>query len=198
MLAVVALFALMLVTILVLRFIDPPTWAWKIHRDVNPPIGYPAELRHQWLDIQQIPLSLQLAVVASEDQNFPHHHGVDFSAIKNAINEAEQGRSLRGASTITQQTVKFTLAELEIFFPVVESAINAAGVVDFPVPAHGLKGFRQCPPIVVGITGRIGHFVEIVVKTGIATSDIGQDIIEKLLPVRCLDLFPGKRLRVLL
>ncbi len=106
MLTVLALFALLIVSILTLRFIDPPTWAWKIHRQLDPPTGYPAQVRHRWRDIQQIPLSIQLAVVASEDQNFPHHHGVDFSAIQKAIDEAESGKSLRGASTITQQTVK--------------------------------------------------------------------------------------------
>lgn len=103
---VLSMFVLLLVLIVALRFIDPPTWAWKIHRELNPPVGYPAEARHQWRDIEQIPLSVQLAVVASEDQNFPNHYGVDFEAIQKAVNEAERGRSLRGASTITQQMVK--------------------------------------------------------------------------------------------
>ncbi len=105
-LSVLALFALLLVSLLSLRFIDPPTWAWKIHRELDPPNGYPAQVQHRWLDIEQIPLSIQLAVIASEDQNFPYHHGVDFSAIQKAIDEAGRGGSLRGASTITQQTVK--------------------------------------------------------------------------------------------
>jgi monofunctional biosynthetic peptidoglycan transglycosylase len=104
--SVLALFALLLVSLLSLRFIDPPTWAWKIHRQLDPPTGYPAQVQHRWRDIEQIPLSIQLAVIASEDQNFPHHHGVDFSAIQKAIDEAEKSGSLRGASTITQQTVK--------------------------------------------------------------------------------------------
>jgi monofunctional biosynthetic peptidoglycan transglycosylase len=45
-------------------------------------------------------------VVASEDQNFPHHNGVDITAIQKAIQEAKKGKAMRGASTITQQTVK--------------------------------------------------------------------------------------------
>ncbi|MGB5146634.1 MAG: hypothetical protein WBN86_05855 [Porticoccaceae bacterium] len=89
---------------------------------------------------------------------------------------------------------QFALAQFEIFFPVAELAINAAGMVEFPIPTHGLEGLRQCPPIVVCITGRVGHIVEIVVKAGITALDIGQDIIEKLLPVGRFDLFPGKRL----
>lgn len=103
---VLAVFALLLASIVALRFIDPPTWAWKIHRQLDPPAGYPAVVQHRWRDIRHIPMRVQLAVVASEDQNFPLHHGVDFGAIQKAIDEAEKGKALRGASTITQQTVK--------------------------------------------------------------------------------------------
>jgi monofunctional biosynthetic peptidoglycan transglycosylase len=101
-----AIFTLLLLSIVALRYINPPTWSWKLHREFDPPTGYGAEVRHQWRDISQIPLTVQLAIVASEDQNFPHHHGVDFGAIQQAIDEAEKGEGLRGASTITQQTVK--------------------------------------------------------------------------------------------
>lgn len=59
---------------------------------------------------------------------------------------------------------QFVLAQFEIFFPVTESVINAAGMVECRVFTHGLEGIRQCPAIVVGVTGRIGHIVEIVVK----------------------------------
>jgi monofunctional glycosyltransferase len=101
-----AMFLLLVVTILVLRFVDPPTWSLKVQRELDPPAGYPAVVRHQWCDIDRIPPAVQLAVIASEDQNFPHHHGIDLDAIQKAIGEAEDGRGLRGASTITQQTVK--------------------------------------------------------------------------------------------
>ena len=106
MLSIITVFILLFVSILAFRYIDPPTWSWKLHRALDPPAGHPVVVRHQWRDISQIPLSLQLAVVASEDQNFPNHHGVDFKAIQKAIDEAENGKGLRGASTITQQTVK--------------------------------------------------------------------------------------------
>jgi monofunctional biosynthetic peptidoglycan transglycosylase len=105
-LSVAVLFALLITTLLTLRFVDPPTWSWKIQRDLDPPAGYPAVPRHQWCDIDRVPAAVQLAVIASEDQNFPHHHGVDLDAIQQAIDDAEDGKRLRGASTITQQTVK--------------------------------------------------------------------------------------------
>lgn len=104
--ALLSLIMLVLCSILLLRFIDPPTWAWRIHRDSNPPDGYPQVVKHQWCDLETIPSVVQLAVVASEDQNFPTHSGIDFSAVQKALDEAVQGEGLRGASTITQQTVK--------------------------------------------------------------------------------------------
>lgn len=104
--SIAAMFALLIATMLVLRFVNPPTWSMKIQRALDPPAGYPAVARHKWRDIDRIPPAVQLAVIASEDQNFPHHHGIDLDAIQKAIGEAEDGKGLRGASTITQQTVK--------------------------------------------------------------------------------------------
>lgn len=46
------------------------------------------------------------AVVASEDNNFTRHFGIDFDAIKKAQKLNKKGRTLRGASTISQQTAK--------------------------------------------------------------------------------------------
>src|SRR3989449_10107363 len=46
------------------------------------------------------------AVIASEDQNFFHHHGFDWGAIQRAIDHDENSKRLRGASTLTQQTAK--------------------------------------------------------------------------------------------
>lgn len=64
------------------------------------------EIRHEWVPIKEISPHLQLAVIASEDQNFVKHNGFDYKAIKEAIEENQQGRRVRGASTISQQTAK--------------------------------------------------------------------------------------------
>jgi monofunctional biosynthetic peptidoglycan transglycosylase len=102
----VFLIASLVATISLLNFVDPPTWSWRLQRDFNPPDGYPENTQHLWCDIEEIPIVVQLAVVASEDQNFPDHSGLDFEAIEKALVESGQGKALRGASTITQQTVK--------------------------------------------------------------------------------------------
>jgi monofunctional glycosyltransferase len=47
-----------------------------------------------------------LAVVCSEDQNFMNHSGFDMKAIEQSIEASKQGKRLRGASTISQQTAK--------------------------------------------------------------------------------------------
>ena len=46
------------------------------------------------------------AVVASEDAHFCKHHGIDFGALREAMQDAQDGEALRGASTITQQVAK--------------------------------------------------------------------------------------------
>ncbi len=63
-------------------------------------------LHHTWVDRERIAASAQLAVIASEDQKFPFHHGFDFDSIQDAMREQEDGGRARGASTISQQTAK--------------------------------------------------------------------------------------------
>jgi monofunctional biosynthetic peptidoglycan transglycosylase len=45
-------------------------------------------------------------VVASEDAKFCSHRGVDWDALREVIDEAEDGEVTRGGSTITQQVAK--------------------------------------------------------------------------------------------
>lgn len=60
-----------------------------------------------WASEKQISPYIYLAVIASEDQNFPHHWGFDLNAIERAYkHNTINKQSIRGASTISQQTVK--------------------------------------------------------------------------------------------
>lgn len=63
-------------------------------------------MEHDWEPFENITPKLQLAVVCSEDQNYLKHFGFDWGAIQKAMKENEQGKHIRGASTITQQTAK--------------------------------------------------------------------------------------------
>ncbi|MAO14772.1 monofunctional biosynthetic peptidoglycan transglycosylase [Marinobacter sp.] len=95
--------ALLLLAILLFRFVNPPTSAFMLAYQLDNP---PRPLRHEWVPLSDISPWMPLAVVASEDQRFPHHRGVDVDAIRKALSEYKAGEGLRGASTITQQTAK--------------------------------------------------------------------------------------------
>ncbi|MGB7390671.1 monofunctional biosynthetic peptidoglycan transglycosylase [Marinomonas sp.] len=88
-------FALIL---LLFRFVPPPTTAFMLQSD------YP--VTQHWISIDKLPPQVPLAVIGSEDQRFPDHFGVDFTAITKALSQYDDGEGLRGASTITQQTAK--------------------------------------------------------------------------------------------
>ncbi|MDO2947707.1 monofunctional biosynthetic peptidoglycan transglycosylase [Aeromonas simiae] len=106
-LVILLLWALLgsLLSVALLRFIDPPMWSWRLLRAIAPPAPI-EQVRHQWVDLNQISPALQLAVVAAEDQRFADHSGFDLNAIQAALRHNEQGRSVRGGSTLTQQTAK--------------------------------------------------------------------------------------------
>ncbi len=59
-----------------------------------------------WVNLEQIPQFVRDAFIYSEDERFNSHDGVDFFGIAVAAMEIVTGQSKRGASTITQQTVK--------------------------------------------------------------------------------------------
>jgi len=56
--------------------------------------------------LEAISPAVPMAVIASEDQRFCAHGGIDWSELRQAIEDAEDIEELRGGSTITQQTVK--------------------------------------------------------------------------------------------
>lgn len=105
-LGLLALLLLTIVPIALLRIVDPPIWSWQLHRQFFPPAHYPDQARHQWVPLHRISQSMQLAVIAAEDQKFPQHSGFDLDAIQQAVEAHQDGKRLRGASTLSQQTAK--------------------------------------------------------------------------------------------
>lgn len=61
---------------------------------------------YDWVSLEEMPGNVQLAVMCAEDQHFLLHHGLDFRSIEDAFEKNERGRSVRGASTLTQQVAK--------------------------------------------------------------------------------------------
>ena len=65
-----------------------------------------APVTRHWIDFNAISPYLPRAVVAAEDAHFCKHHGIDWGALREVIDDAQEGEALRGASTITQQVAK--------------------------------------------------------------------------------------------
>jgi len=120
---------LMVLIVLLFRFVPLPTTAFMLQS--------PYPVTQKWISIDKLPSSMPLAVVASEDQRFPEHLGVDFTAIINAIEQYSDGDGLRGASTITQQTAK------NIFLWSGRSFIRKGLEVGLAFSLEGLWGKRR-------------------------------------------------------
>jgi monofunctional biosynthetic peptidoglycan transglycosylase len=81
-----------------LRVVNPPVTAFMLQQTDA------GQRRYQWVPLDGISAYAALAVIASEDQRFFVHNGIDLGAIEQAL--SEDAGAVRGASTMTQQLVK--------------------------------------------------------------------------------------------
>ena len=94
-------------TLVVMRWVDPPTTAVHVERRVEAWVaGKPYTERYTFVPLRQISPDFQHAVIAAEDARFYQHRGFDWQAMEIAAEGDMDGRRLRGGSTITQQLVK--------------------------------------------------------------------------------------------
>lgn len=96
-----AMVALTLVVMLLFRWVPPPTTAFMIQERLSG-----TKIDYRWVPMTRISPYAALAVIASEDQNFFNHWGLDLKALANAIEDNRARKTPRGASTISQQVVK--------------------------------------------------------------------------------------------
>ncbi|MBR9984340.1 MAG: monofunctional biosynthetic peptidoglycan transglycosylase [Desulfosarcina sp.] len=87
--------------VLLLRWVPPPTSAFMLQQRLSGIV-----VDHRWTPMDRISPHAALAVIASEDQNFFDHWGLDLKAIVDAIEDNRSRRRPRGGSTISQQVVK--------------------------------------------------------------------------------------------
>lgn len=100
--------------VLLIVFFIGPVVAVAVYRFVPPPVTYlmvqrmfeGQGLERRWVSLDQISPHLVRAVIAAEDARFCEHRGFDVEAIEKAWAANQQGRTLRGGSTISQQTAK--------------------------------------------------------------------------------------------
>jgi len=107
-LALLAFVSISWLAVLLMRFVPPVTSAMMLERRIEAAAtGEPNfHFSHRWVPASEVTPLVPLAMVAGEDQKFPFHHGFDVDAIQDAIDAADEGKRLRGASTISQQVAK--------------------------------------------------------------------------------------------
>lgn len=94
--------------ILALWVIQPPVTAVMAAQTVDRLVHGTAPIwpRHTPVGRDAIAPSLRRAVIASEDQRFYLHFGIDTIELRQALERRRRGGKLRGASTLTQQVAK--------------------------------------------------------------------------------------------
>jgi monofunctional biosynthetic peptidoglycan transglycosylase len=65
-----------------------------------------ARVERVWVPLEAIAPVLPHSVIAAEDGGYCRHHGVDFGALREVWQEADDISEMRGGSTIAQQTAK--------------------------------------------------------------------------------------------
>src|SRR5437868_11721439 len=107
-LRIVRIFVLILLVVLLMPYVVTPFYrtghpvstlmAWRWLKG--------APVSRQWINFNAISPVLPRSVVGSEDAKFCSHHGVDWDALRDVMDDAEDGEVTRGGSTITQQVAK--------------------------------------------------------------------------------------------
>ncbi len=88
--------------VLLYRFVNPPI-TMTMMGDVLSGNG----ARRDWMAIEEMDRDMVRAVIAGEDSKYCTHNGFDRQAIEEAMRRnARGGRTIRGGSTISQQTAK--------------------------------------------------------------------------------------------
>jgi monofunctional biosynthetic peptidoglycan transglycosylase len=121
-LALLALQAFFIGRIALMATLDPQSTAFQRSEAWRLATASQWRWRQDWRDYEQISDNLKRAVIASEDDDFVNHEGVDWTAVENAwernakaeaaaAERAAQNRParpirIRGGSTITQQLAK--------------------------------------------------------------------------------------------
>ncbi|WP_242094186.1 monofunctional biosynthetic peptidoglycan transglycosylase [Aestuariivivens sediminicola] len=100
-------FILSIALVILFKWIPVPFTPLMIIRYLETPASQrQSTWEHDWIPLQETSPFIQLAVICSEDQNFMSHNGFDLKAIEKAMKDNNKGKSIRGGSTISQQTAK--------------------------------------------------------------------------------------------
>ena len=135
----VGLYTLCGVALLGLKWINPPVTMVQIQRRVEATVRRrPYRKRYVFVPLSRISKDLQHAVIASEDERFYQHHGIDWTELHKVVDQdVDRGKLGRGASTITQQLVK------NLFLTASRSVLRKAVEFTIAPPADLILGKRR-------------------------------------------------------
>ncbi|MGN6248983.1 MAG: monofunctional biosynthetic peptidoglycan transglycosylase [Ginsengibacter sp.] len=94
-------FLLSILYILFCKWVNPPITITQLNSFITG-----KGLKRDYIKYDEMGSNIKLAVMAGEDQLFPDHNGFDFKSIQKALKHNRKSKSLRGASTISQQVAK--------------------------------------------------------------------------------------------
>jgi monofunctional glycosyltransferase len=104
---VTATYATIVLCLIFLRWVDPPTTAVQAERAFEAKLhAEPYRKHYAFVPLRRISPDLEHAVIAAEDTRFFAHHGFDWSEIESSLEQDLRSGKPRGASTITQQLVR--------------------------------------------------------------------------------------------
>ncbi len=100
-------FASTFLAVLLFSFINPPLTPLMLKRAlIKKNDGTRVGIHKDWVSYRNISPNMTRAVVASEDNRFLDHWGIDVEAVQKAVDYNKRHRRKRGASTISQQVAK--------------------------------------------------------------------------------------------
>ncbi|WP_251978786.1 monofunctional biosynthetic peptidoglycan transglycosylase [Salinicola avicenniae] len=104
---IAAFIGLSVLFVLIFRFVPVFGSMVMVERKVSSWLqGDNLVIEQTWTPWSRLSDNAKLAVLAGEDQRFPEHWGFDVAQIKRSLTTWSDGGSLRGASTLSQQTAR--------------------------------------------------------------------------------------------
>ena len=94
--------------VMLLQWVDPPLTLTMVSRSLDhwEQDGTLTWPERNWVAIEEVPPHVVQALIAAEDAKFFTHAGFDLEAIEHAWSQVQEGGSLRGGSTLSQQLAK--------------------------------------------------------------------------------------------
>lgn len=126
--------------VLLYRFVPPPTTPLAAATWLTE-----GAITKEWVPLARMSPALAKAVIAAEDNKFCSHSGFDWEAIDKAMERNARGRTLRGASTISQQTAK------NLFLPPSRNWLRKGFEAYFTVLIEGLWPKRRIMEVYLNI-----------------------------------------------